>query len=184
MISDPPVLSGRRVALRPYAAGFTSDELRDLYRWSRDSEVLALSGGAPLDMSFERFRETFLRQLAERNTRSEQLFAILDEGGRLIGRTGLFAIDPTEGVAELGIVIGEPHRWGLGYGRDAVKTLVDFGLQELALNRIVLFTYAENERARRAYEAAGFRPVREWERFSLHHGTYIELEMEIALDKP
>jgi RimJ/RimL family protein N-acetyltransferase len=131
-------------------------------------------------MSFERFRDTFVSQLPRRNSAGEQLFAILDESGQMIGRTGLFEIDARSGTAELGIVIGDPEQWGRGYGRDAVRALVEFGFRDLELKRIHLYTFPENRRARRAYEAAGFRPVRELTRFSMELGTHTELEMDIT----
>lgn len=180
MITNAAAITGRLVTLRPYIAGFSEAELTALYSWARDPDVLALSGGSSLEMSFARFRELFLAQLPQHNSPREQLFAILDENDQLIGRTGLFTLDRQSGSAELGIVIGEPSCWGRGYGRDAVRTLVDFGFQELGLRRVVLYTYTANERARRAYEAAGFRAVRELERFSFEGGTHIELEMEIT----
>jgi RimJ/RimL family protein N-acetyltransferase len=167
------------VRLRPYSAGFTDEELAELYRWSTDPFVAELSGGAPLEMSFGRFRDMFLQQLSSRNSDSEQLFAILDENDELIGRTGLFALDPSHRRAELGIVIGEPDNWGRGYGRDALQVLVDFGFRTLGLRTIVLYTYTENERARRAYESVGFQAVRELRRFSLSHGARTEIEMVI-----
>ena len=173
------MLAGGRVTLRPYFAGFTEPELERLYRWGHDAEVLRLAGGTPLDMPFEDFKDLFDAQLPRHNTAHEQLFAILDEAGALIGRTGLFAIDLRRGSAELGIVIGERDHWGRGYGRDAVGALVDFGFGALGLERISLFTFPTNRRAQRAFEAAGFRGLRQLRRFSLERGTHTELEMEI-----
>jgi len=180
-VSD--VLRGAKVSLRPYRCGFSEPELRMLYAWSRDRELLSLSGGTPLDMSFERFRELFIAQLPRRNADGEQLYAVLDEAGDLIGRAGLFAIDRRTGKAELGIVLGDRSRWGLGYGREAVRLLARHALNELGLERVVLYTYPDNERAKRSFEAVGFRPVRRVERFSLETGTRDELEMEYTVPR-
>ncbi len=46
--------------------------------------------------------------------------------------------------------------WGKGYGTDAVNAIVGFGFAELRLERIWLNVWTENDRARRAYEKAGF----------------------------
>jgi RimJ/RimL family protein N-acetyltransferase len=178
MIVEAPVLVGRRVVLRPYSSGFDEAELGALYRWGRDDDLLALSGGRRVDASYERFRELFLQQIDHHNTEHEQLFAILAER-RLIGRVGLFGIDPLAATAELGIVIGERDCWGAGYGRDAVATVVDFGFGSLGLERVVLHTYQENVRAQRAFAAAGFRAVRELRRFSFERGAHSEIEMEM-----
>ncbi len=166
--------------LRPYVAGFNDTELEALYRWSRDDRIVQLSGGRTLDVTFERFRELFLDQLQRHNTPQEQLFAVLDENGRIIGRSGLFAIDERRGRAELGIVIGDRGAWGRGYGRDTVRTLAAFGFDVLGLDRIVLYTYPDNERAQRAFAAVGFQPVRNVRRFSFDRGSHSELEMELV----
>jgi RimJ/RimL family protein N-acetyltransferase len=172
-----PTLVGQRVKLRPYSAGFDERELRALYRWAVDDELIELVGGRPLDVPYPRFREIFLVQLPRHNSTHEQLFALLDEGDRLIGRTGLFRINSDGRSAELGICIGERDRWGGGRGREAVRMLADWGLDVLGLERIVLNTYPDNERAKRAFRAAGFRPVRLVKRFTFDRGVHWELEM-------
>ena len=175
----PDRLHGERVVLRPYAAGFSAEELRVLYRWARDDEILDLSGGMPIQMPFERFEMLFVDQLPRRNGGAEELFAVLDEGERLIGRAGLFRLGRASREAELGIVIGERDAWGRGYGRDAVRTLARHGLTRLGLTRVVLYTFPDNARAQRAFAAAGFRRVRALRRFTLDRGMHDEIEMEL-----
>jgi len=172
-----PTLRGAHVTLRPYGAGFSDDELRTLYGWARDDEVLALAGGLPLTLDFEHFKALFLAQLPRHNSPHEQLFVILDAEGELVGRAGLYRLDPPLHRAELGIVIGRRDRWAQGIGRDTVRTLVRYGVEDLGLTRIVLFTYPSNERAQRAFAGAGFRKVRTVRRFSLEMGAHDVIEM-------
>jgi RimJ/RimL family protein N-acetyltransferase len=180
VIVAAPTLVGERVMLRPYSAGFSAAELARVFGWACDPAVLALAGGLPVDLSFEAFRDQFLDQLPRHNSEKEQVFVVLDETGAAIGRAGLFALEqrrrPHE--AELGIVIGERSHWGRGYGREAVRLLVRFGFEDVGLERITLYTYPENVRARRAFEAAGFRFVRSLRRFSFERGSHTEHEME------
>lgn len=180
MIGSSTLLAGARVTLRPYAAGFTADEIERFRAWAVDPEVVSLAGGAPVDMAPERFRALFLARLPERNSEREQQFAILDERGALIGRTGLFALDRQARVAELGIMIGQRDCWNQGYGRDAVHTLARFAFQTLGIRRIVLFTYPDNVRAQRAFSSVGFRAVRKLRRFTLDRGLHAEIEMELT----
>ncbi len=184
MIAELPTLVGRRTTLRPYSAGFTDAELRRIHGWATDPDVLALSGGTPLEMDFDEFQALFVEQLPRHNSEREQLFAVLDGDGRLIGRAGLFGLSrrPAATTAELGIVIGDRRRWGQGHGREAVRLLCGFGFRRLALDRITLYTYPENERARRAFEAVGFEVVRSVRRFSFDRGTHDELFMELLPD--
>jgi RimJ/RimL family protein N-acetyltransferase len=175
-----PVLFGERVVLRPYVAGFADDEVALLYRWSRDPAILALAGGSPIDVPFDRFAALFREQARLRNGDREQQFAVLTREGRLIGRAGLFGLAGATGTAELGVVIGEPDCWGRHLGRDAVGTLADFGFDQLALQRIVLYAFPDNVRARRAFAAVGFVDGREVPRFSLERGSHRTLEMVLT----
>ncbi len=172
-----PTLHGAGVTLRPYSAGFSDDDLATLYGWARDDEVLALAGGMPLSLDFDHFKALFVAQLPRHNSRHEQLFVILDGEGVLVGRAGLYRIEPGLARAELGIVIGERDRWAQGLGRAAVRTLVRYGAEGLGLQRIVLYTYPTNVRAQRAFTSAGFRAVRTVRRFSLEMGGHDVLEM-------
>jgi len=174
------VLRGRRVTLRPYADGFGEPEIDRFYAWARDGEVTALSGGTTLALPPDRFRQLFLERMPQRNSEREQQFAILDETGELIGRTGLFALEPRSRVAELGIMIGQKERWGQAYGRDAVRTLCAFGFDDLGLERIVLFTFPTNKRAQRCFSAVGFRAVRKVRRLTLESGVRTEIEMDLT----
>lgn len=195
----PPILQGERLRLRPYAHGFSEAEMRRVYAWSLDSPLLQLCGAQPLHVDYERFCTMFRAQLRRRQPGEvdDQLFAILDEQGRLIGRIGLFGLrqsrdfrdhapgrQPRPVQAELGIMIGERGAWGHGYGREAVRLLVDHGFEQFGLRSIFLYTYPDNLRAQRAFTAAGFRPVRTVRRFSLSKGAHDELEMTIYARQP
>jgi len=71
------------------------------------------------------------------------------------GACALEGISLRSRTAELGIWVAE-HAWGRGLGTDAVRTLCRFGFREMNLHRIQLQVFEPNERARRAYERAGF----------------------------
>lgn len=52
--------------------------------------------------------------------------------------------------------IGDKGSWGRGYGRETVGLLVGYVFRMLNLRRIFLRVHGRNERAIRAYRAAGF----------------------------
>ncbi len=81
---------------------------------------------------------------------------VVREGDRLIGTTGLHRIDPIHRSADLGLCIGDVEYQNHGYGSEATALLVKFGFDVLNLNRISLGVFADNPRAIRAYEKAGF----------------------------
>ncbi len=73
-----------------------------------------------------------------------------------VGSVYVRDIDKTHHKAEYGIFIGEKDARGKGYGTAAAKLMVRYCFEELALHRLFLRVYAENERAIRSYEKAGF----------------------------
>jgi RimJ/RimL family protein N-acetyltransferase len=178
MVVESKLIYGERVALRPYEAGFTEEELHRMYRWSRDEAVLRWSGGSVLLMPFEDFKQAFQRQL-RRHDKHSRSFGLLTATGEFIGRLGYYNIDYRRREAELGIAIGEKEYWGQGYGTDAVKTLLAHIFEDTDLERVYLYTYAENVRAQRSFEKCGFRKVGRNRKFSLERGSHDEVQMEI-----
>lgn len=102
---------------------------------------------------------------------------------QLIGTCNLRSIDLLHGTAELGIAIGDKTAWGQGYGREAVRLLVAYGFRYLNLYSIRLWVHGFNERARRAYLAAGFREAGRLRGATLFDGQrYDRILMEITRD--
>jgi aminoglycoside 6'-N-acetyltransferase len=66
--------------------------------------------------------------------------------------------DPNARHADVDIFLDARHL-GLGYGTDAMKTIVRHLLEDRGHHRVTLWTVPENERAIRCYEKVGFRRV-------------------------
>jgi RimJ/RimL family protein N-acetyltransferase len=148
---DRPVIRGRRVYLRPVEP----DDAGIIQRWYEDAEFLALMGGRPASLA-ER-RAALERRAVDPPRDVINLLICLRADGRPIGRVDVFAIEPYNGNAGVGIGIGDPADRGHGYGRDAVEALVDYLFGQLRLERIWLTTDADNLRAQHLYESVGFR---------------------------
>ncbi len=135
------LIYGERIALRRFEERMSDAEVSRLYKWGRDQEVLRWSGGTPTEMSERDFMEHLRaeRLFGPSNRRAYLIFA-REPNNRLelIGRLGIFSIDWDKKQGELGIVIGEKKYWGHGYGRDAVRTLVDHIFMSSSLDRIYL----------------------------------------------
>lgn len=80
----------------------------------------------------------------------------IDTGG-LIGDIGV-RLEPVEPTAELGFTIARPH-WGNGYGREALRAVVDLLLDDIELDRVVAFTHHDNIASIASLHAAGLVPV-------------------------
>jgi diamine N-acetyltransferase len=75
---------------------------------------------------------------------------------RPIGTVSLFAIDYHNGRADAGILIGEPHMRGKGYGTEATLLLLDYAFTALGLRSVGLTVAEWNVAGQRAYARAGF----------------------------
>ena len=77
-----------------------------------------------------------------------------EESGQLIGTVGL-AIASVDHHAEIGYWFGRDY-WGQGFGTEAVIAVLDYGFENLGLNRIFAQHIARNRASGRVLEKAGF----------------------------
>lgn len=96
---------------------------------------------------------------------------------RAIGNVTLRDIDRENGSAEMSIVITDKALQGRGYGTDALNCVVDFGFGELRLERIHLYVFDYNVRARRSYEKAGFRDEAVLRHARFHRGAHHDVHL-------
>jgi RimJ/RimL family protein N-acetyltransferase len=133
------------------------------FRWVSHPEVSRYLGFLQPTRTLEQERSWIASILSD--PQHQRAFVIEDEREEDIGTCGLRAMDRQEGTALLGIVVGEPRLWGRGYGTAATKALLRYAFEDLGLHEVRLSCHAENKRAVRCYEKAGFelRPRREGE---------------------
>lgn len=177
---DSELLHGERVTLRPYNHPFTEEELRRVYKWGRDDEVLRWSGGMPLHMSYSEFKAAFPR---EQRRRDQEVYVILTETGEMIGRVGIFDIERSRSIATMGVVLGEKDYWSQGYGTDAIRTLLRRLFFDEDFDTIQLYTYTDNHRAQRSFGKVGFQAIGAKRRFPFGLRFQEELRMEITRDE-
>ena len=93
-----------------------------------------------------------------RKDRDSYVFAIRRiDTDALVGTTSLFQFNWRTRKCLFGIALGDPTVWGKGYGTDATQITLRYAFQELNMNRVQLYVYEFNERAKRVYEKTGFR---------------------------
>lgn len=161
------MLKGDLVTLRPIEA----DDYERLAAFSNDIEVELLAGDQP---PRPRSRATVAKHWDDAAERGDLVFAI-EADGRLIGSCSLGHVDAVSQTAELGIGIGEREYWGRGYGREAVRLLVDYGFRLRNLRKIWLSVLDDNPRAIRAYEAVGFAEEGRQRAHIWRNGDYVDI---------
>ncbi len=143
------MLRGERIMLAP----LRDEDSRTLFGWINERGDVLLS--APYKPVHHADHVAWFDAIRSRD--DVVVFGIRRlEDDVLVGSCQLHGIDPRSRSAELQIRIGVPDARGQGLGSEALELLVRYGFEDLNLRRIFLHVFATNERALRAYLAAGF----------------------------
>ncbi|MFS8531446.1 GNAT family N-acetyltransferase [Sphaerobacter thermophilus] len=150
---EPASLQGDRITLTPLGEA----DLDDVRRWRSDPDVTRywITQVVPT-------RAEMRAWLARNRREGALLWVIRDERRHRIGFVTLFGIDPEHRKAELALMIGERDIWGQGYARETLRVVLRHAFTPtsyggLGLHKVWLCVVAENQAARRAYVACGFR---------------------------
>ena len=85
-------------------------------------------------------------------------YSIIDlETNELIGDIGIKDISNTNRTGEISIIIGNKKYWNIGYGKEAMKLLINYAYNSLSLNCINLKVYEKNVKAISCYKSIGFQ---------------------------
>jgi len=146
----PEVLTGSRVILRRHVPA----NLAAFRRWYADPEIARLARYQEAPMRPEEIERFF----AARVVGTDALAMAIHERstGRLVGTCAFSQLDADNGSTLYHITIGEADVWGLGYGTEATRLMMDHAFGTLGLHRVALFVFEFNERAIRAYQRVGF----------------------------
>ncbi|HEY7030293.1 MAG TPA: GNAT family N-acetyltransferase, partial [Thermomicrobiales bacterium] len=148
------VREGRLVRLRAHVVA----NRPAFQRWYADEEIARLlrHDQRPLNAIQSRgYFDTIIMPLSARG----MCFAIHEAAtDRLIGTTALTDVQGSERRSALfRIVIGEKDCWGLGYGTEATRLVVEEAFQTHELDAVRLEVFRHNARALAAYRRVGFR---------------------------
>ncbi|NGZ74189.1 GNAT family N-acetyltransferase [Saccharibacillus alkalitolerans] len=105
------------------------------------------------DDSFARFVEEGIREFGSRKSRGREQLWVVDRGGRHGGSIGITEMDAK--TAQLRWFLLDPRLRGEGFGREMME-LATAHCEANGYERIVLWTNAELESARRLYASFGF----------------------------
>ena len=171
------MLKGEKVLLRP----MKRDDIARQHEFDQDPELYGLDSTYPRVSPLERAQAFY-----ESRTKDDENIApfAIEAEGEYIGYCSLMDLQNRHGNLELGIMIGDRAYWGRGYGRDAVRLLLDYGFRYLGARRIGLTTHAKNERAIRCYLACGFVEEGRPRKAAWIEGEYTDLvEMSILREE-
>jgi RimJ/RimL family protein N-acetyltransferase len=167
------MITGKRVRLR----AISKDDLPAFVDWLNDPEVnrnVAIYYPLPMEQEENWFKVMSTHAVEEQPLAIE----IKDEKGwKLAGDMSFLNFDQHERSAEIGIFIGEKAAWNKGYGTEAMRLMVDYGFNNLNLNRIYLRVFETNPRGIRCYEKAGFQHEGRQRQAHFLDGKYVDVLM-------
>jgi RimJ/RimL family protein N-acetyltransferase len=133
-----------------------AEEAEQFALWTQDSQYLRqLDTDIARPLSAKEYTDRFLSSASDGKHFEFSLRTRKDD--RLIGFVALHSIDWNNQTGVLSIGIGDPEFRGKGYGRDSLELILNYAFNELNLYRVGLDVIANNNRAIKAYERAGFR---------------------------
>ena len=148
------VLESTRLLFRSHVAG----DLDAFCAMETDAEVRRYVGGAPRtrEAAEQRFWERAMQPV---EGRLAMWATVLKEDGCYVGRCGLYpnirGDQKVAGEAVLGFYLARQF-WGQGFASEAGRAFVEFGFDELKLERIVTAVQVENTASVRVLEKLGF----------------------------
>lgn len=143
-----PKIKGDRLYLSP----MNVNDAGIYTKWLNDKEVIENIGGHSRMITLQEEKEWIIK-----NSNDYNFAIVLKDKDRLIGNVSLMDVDLIHQTAELGIFIGEKDDRRKGYGKEAIKLILDYGFNTLNLNNIMLKVYAFNENAIKTYKKVGFK---------------------------
>lgn len=143
---------GEKVKLRAYKR----EDVPLACEYMNDSEIKAhLVTDVPYPLTFD---EELKWYEGLSNSKGTYNFAIEDlKTGKYIGGCGINEANWVSRTATIGIFIGDKNCWNKGYGTDAMKVLMKFVFQQMNMNKIKLYVFDFNIRAKKCYEKCGFK---------------------------
>jgi RimJ/RimL family protein N-acetyltransferase len=162
-----PILETARLRLRPFE--FQDADLITSLLNCREIAAMTRSIDFPYEPAMA---QTWLEGLGPSWASGEAaVFAICERTtSGLIGAIGLEVCEENH-LAELGYWVGREY-WGCGFATEAAQRIIQFGFEELGLNRIVAHHMIQNPASGRVLEKSGFvhegtlrRHYRKWGKF-------------------
>ncbi len=147
IFAKPPELQTRRLLLRKLAVS----DFADMYEYSRLEEVTRYLVWNP--HPDEEYTERYLESV-QTQYKTGEFFdwgVVWRDNGKLIGTCGFTSFDTAHNRGEAGYVINPAYR-GIGVAPEALMAVLDFGFNELRLNRIEAKYIFGNDASRRVME--------------------------------
>ncbi|BDD72289.1 MULTISPECIES: GNAT family N-acetyltransferase [Streptomyces] len=173
--SEKPVLTGDRTVLRP----FTAEDADTMWEIVNDPEVVRFTFEPSTELTLDGLRSWYGVRTADPDRLD---LAVTDRAtGELVGEVVLYEWDPAARGCTFRTLVG-PRGRGRGLGSEATRLIVGHAFERVGLHRVQLEVYADNARARRVYEKAGFMVEGVRREAALRGGAWVDGVLMAVLD--
>ncbi|NRS17115.1 GNAT family N-acetyltransferase [Brevibacillus sp. HB1.4B] len=159
---------------RIYLRKMTGEDVDVYHTWRNDVEVMRTTNPS-MDVYTWEDTNGFVNQVILHASSSKSYMILDSQTNRPIGITSLIQIDLKNRNAECIIDIGGKEYWGKGYGREAMKLLLDYAFLEMNLHRVSLRVFSFNEKAIKLYERLGFKQEGVSRQFLFREGKWHDI---------
>lgn len=146
------LLKGKKVRL----TAINEEDVHTISKWYSDADFLRYFDKVPANPKSEQQLREWIRDSQASNSSFPFSIRSIDDD-QMIGYIELSNIQWWNGTATLGIGVGETDNRGKGYGKEALKLLLDFAFNEINLHRVQLNVFSYNKEAIKLYEKVGFK---------------------------
>jgi len=168
-----PTIQTERLLLRE----FTPNDLENVFKGLSHPEVIKYYG-----VSFKTLEATKVQMdwlINHRINETGIWWAVCSKDNNVFyGAGGLNDWDKKEGKAEIGFWL-LPDYWGQGIFKEAMPLILDYGLKQLKLLRIVGFVESENGPCKKAIEKIDFRYEKTMKDCEVKNGQSISVDVYV-----
>jgi ribosomal-protein-alanine N-acetyltransferase len=153
ILKDLPALETSRLLIRKLRA----EDAESQHEYATDQEIASLGLWLKAYESLAESQEDIAHELEGYAKGANVTWAIeYKPENKMIGRISLMPFSQRNFRAELGYAMNRNY-WGKGLMTEAAQRVVDFGFQELGLNRIEAICLPENTASKRVLEKVGMK---------------------------
>jgi RimJ/RimL family protein N-acetyltransferase len=162
-----PTLEGAQVRLRPP----TRADLLGVFDWYNDPETVSPFDRFSLD-TFDAFSAAVAAAPDDPRSLAPRWVVERSEDHRVIGLVGYYRPHPVLETTDVWYVLGDRSQRGKGYGREAVRLVVDQLFRQESFERVGATCDVENVPSYRLLESLGFRLEGTMHAALFHHGRW------------
>lgn len=163
-----------------YLTEIKKEDMKYIYKWFSNTEFLKYYDYyPPVPLNEDEVDKMFIYY---ENSKKSKVFAVRKDED-LIGVAGFDDIIEENHLATLFIGLGNESQRGKGYGKEAMKLLLEYGFNKLNFHRIQLNVLEFNYGAIALYEKCGFKKEGIFREFVLRDGNRYNLLLYGLLKK-